>query len=247
MVCMKPLFSLREVKEFEAILCGASGSDYKLNGFKKIIEPAKVKALNYFDPYFTDGSIWKMFEGSDVQDDIVKTRPSGSQQTVEFKLEVRWFDDSRPRNQRIAPLEDYCVIKYRQFERYKKLPNKIIFMERLICNFDKSTTIGRANCDAYEIAARRYNKTKLPEQSWDYLIIYSDDLKEWTEGKDYGLAPNKKNGDWLVVFNRNNVRKRINLTKHLKNAHKRGILLSVYREYVLDEFNGKSMALDYWP
>jgi len=244
---MKPLFSPREVQEFEDILCGASGSDYKLNGFKKIIEPAKVKALNYYDPYFRDGSTWRMFEGSDVLDDIVKTRPSGSQQTVEFKLEVRWFDDSRPRNQRIAPLEDYCVIKYRQFERYRKLPNKIILMERLICNFDKTTTIGRANCDAYEIAARRNRGAKLPEPSWDYLIIYSDDLKKWIEGKDYGLAPNKKNGDWLVVFNRNNVSKRINLTKNLRIAQKRGILLSVYKEYVHDEFSGKSVALDNWP
>ena len=222
--CMKPLFSPREVQEFEDIMCGASGSDYKLNGFKKIIEPAKVKALNYYDPYFKDGSIWRMFEGSDVLDDIVKTRPSGSQQTVEFKLEVRWFDDSRPRNQRIAPLEDYCVIKYRQFERYRKLPNKIILMERLICNFDKATTIGRANCDDITDLA---------------------DLE--ANGKDYGLAPNKKNGDWLVVFNRNNVSKRINLTKNLRIAQKRGILLSVYKEYVHDEFSGKSVALDNWP
>ena len=244
---MKPLFSLSKVKEFEDILCGASGSDYKLNGFKKIIEPAKVKALNYYDPHFQDERTWKMFEGSDVDDDWVMTKASGSQQTIEYKFEVRWFDDYRPRNQRIAPLEDYCVMKYLQFERYKKLPNKIILMERLISNFDKTTVIGRANCDAYEYAARRYGKTKPPEQSWDYLIIYSDDLKEWTEGKDYGLAPNKKNGDWLVVFNRNNVRKRINLTKHLRNAQKRGILLSVYKEYVLDEFNGKSVALDNWP
>ena len=244
---MKPLFSLSQIKEFEDIMCGASGSEFKLSGFKKVVEPAKVKALNHFDPYFQDGTSWGMFDGSDVDDDWVMTKPSGSQRTIEYKAEVRWFDDPRERNQRIAPLEDYCVMKYLQFERYKKLPNKIILMERLICNFDKTTVIGRANCDAYEFAARRYGNTKHPDPSWDYLVIYSDDLKKWTEGKDYGLAPNKKNGDWLVVFNRNNVRRRINLTKHLRNAQKRGILISVYKEYVSDEFNGKSMALDNWP
>jgi len=247
MVFMKPLFSLKETREFEAISCGVSGSDFKLNGSKKIIEPAKVKALNHYDPYFNDGSTWKMFEGSDILDDLVMTRPSGSQQTVEYKLATRWFHDPRRKNQRIAPLEDYCVMKYLQFERYRKLPNKIILMERLICNFDKATTVGRANCDAYEFAAARDSSIQRPEPSWDYLIIYSDDLKEWTEGKDYGLAPNKLNGDWLVVFNRNNVRRRINLTKHLRNAQKRGIILSVYKQYVSDEFHGKSMALDSWP
>jgi hypothetical protein len=247
MVFMKPLFSLKEIKEFENILCGASGSEFKLSGFKKIIEPAKVKALNHFDPYFQDGTTWAMFEGSDVEDDVVMTKPSGSQRTIEYKLEVRWFYDPRQRNQRIAPLEDYCVMKYLQFERYKKLPNKIILMERLICNFDKATTIGRANCDAYEFAARRNSSTKRPEPSWDYLVIYTDDLKQWTEGKDYGLAPNKKNGDWLVVFNRNNVRRRINLTKYLRNAQKKGILISVLHEYVSNEYYVEDMAVDNWP
>ena len=244
---MKPLFSPKQIREFENILCGASGSDFKLNGFKKVIEPAKVKALNHFDPYFQDGTTWAMFEGSDVLDDVVMSKPNGSQRTIEYKLEVRWFDDPRQRNQRIAPLEDYCVMKYLQFERYKKLPNKIILMERLICNFDKATTIGRANCDAYEFAARRNSSIKRPEPSWDYLVIHTDDLKLWTEGKDYGLAPNKKNGDWLVVFNRNNVKRRIDLTKHLKTAEKSGILLGVYYEYGNDEHYDEDLVVVDWP
>ena len=47
---MKKLFAPEKVDGFEKIIISESGSNPKKNGFKDVIEPSKVKALNYADP-----------------------------------------------------------------------------------------------------------------------------------------------------------------------------------------------------
>ena len=230
-LCMaNRLFPRAKVDEFERILTDLpSGHPDKMRLVKEVIEPAKVKQLNFYDPHFNNEvrnvGHWAVNIPDIIRwwsdDDIILTRPSGRQEEVESKTQIITFYDRV--NQKIAGVDDYCCLSKRQIDRYMKQPNKIILMERLISNFDRRTTTGAKNCDAYLNWAK-----KEPVQSWDYLIIHTDDIKQWRRGKDYGIGLVKSNNDQLFVFNRNNVRRRIDLKKHLDFAAKRGIILSVY-------------------
>ena len=101
------------------------------------------------------------------------------------------------------------------------------------------TSTGFKNCNAFLNFARTD-----PVQSWDYLIIHTDDIKQWRKGIDYGVGFIKSNGEYLRVFNRNNVRKRINLKKHLDFAAKRGIIFSVYFKHEASHY--EDLDISYW-
>ena len=150
------LFSRTKVQEFERILTDLpSGHPDKMRLVKEVIEPAKVKQLNFYDPHFNNGERdvgrWDVNTPDVIDwardDDVILTRQSGRQEQVEYKAQLLTFNDSH--NQKIADVFDYCCLSEKQCRRYERLPNKIIFLERLICNFDMRTTTGFKNCDAF--------------------------------------------------------------------------------------------------
>ena len=240
------LFSRAKVEEFERILTDLpSGHPDKMRLVKDVIEPAKVKQLNFYDPYFNNGDRdvgrWDVNTPDVIDwsrdDDVILTRQNGRQEQVEYKAQLLTFNDRH--NEKIADVFDYCCLSEKQCRRYERLPNKVILLERLICNFDMRTSTGFKNCNAFLNFARTD-----PVQSWDYLIIHTDDIKQWRKGIDYGVGFIKSNGEYLRVFNRNNVRKRINLKKHLDFAAKRGIIFSVYFKHEAPHY--EDLDISYW-
>lgn len=237
-------FSHDEVKQFEDIYCSPSGGAAKLNGFSDVIEPAKCRALMHFDYFFPSGDDWKKFrpETPDYarDHDITQTREDTSQTQWEYKLQLKTFHDRL--NHKVADVSDYCVLKMQQFERYKNNDNRMILYERLICNFDQTTRIGTENVSAFVNFAK-----KAPEQTWEYLIFHTDDLRDWKQGRDYKIAyPNKHDKkNWMIIFNKKNCRKRKDLTTHLNDAHNRGLLMGVKYNYV-NGHNSKTLDTGIW-
>ena len=218
---MNKLFAPKDVDEFERIITSESGSNPKKNGFKDVIEPAKVKALNYADPVLKDVGIWKLNQQSKFVDDLVLMICGEEKRSVEYKISIKTFHD--PINYFHVPIEDYIVFSKKQFERYKMEPNKTIFFERLISNFDPSTEVGSHNLKAYRFAG------KSPWAQWDYLFFQTSDFVNWKQDIDYWEVPIK--GDQknvMYVVNKNRAPNRINLVEHLKDADNYGVLLSRY-------------------
>ena len=231
---MKNFFNESEVSEFEFVNIATSHSAAKLTGVKNIIESAKVRQLNHWDPVFEGRGIWS--NSSDLYgDDFVWEKPNGTTIPVEYKLTIRTFHD--PIHFRHLPIQEYCTLSNDQFKRYKQgEDNKHFFIERCVINFDESTKVGRHNCLAYSIAK------KPPEQQWDYLMFQTTDLSNWRPNKDYWLSVTK-DGEELVVFRKDIIEKRRNLVKHINKASERGVLLT--KEY--DETNSsKNMDSVFW-
>ena len=222
---MNKLFSRATVDELERISNLPSGHPDKLRLTKEVIEPAKVKQLNHFDPYFKDVGTWIVnapeFPNWAEDDDFILTMKSNYQQYIEFKRQLWSFSDRF--NKDFADVRDYCCLSDKQCQRYSKLPNKIILYERLISNFDIRTPIGYKNYDAF-VNFSNYP----PTQTWEYLLIHTDEIKKWRKGIDYKLGYIKSNGEWLRIFNKNKVGKKIDLTKQLEFCSRKGIIASVY-------------------
>jgi hypothetical protein len=231
---MSKLFSETEVAGFEFVNISRSHSAEKLRGVKDKIELAKIKQLNHWDPVFEGRGVWLI--GSDIYgDDFVLTLPNGKVIRVEYKLTIRTFHDQV--HFRNIPVGEYCTLSNNQFKRYKNgEDNKHFLMERCIVNFDEETKVGKHNCLAYSFA-----KTP-PEQQWDYLIFRSEDLRNWRPNKDYWLSATNE-GEELVVFRKDIIEKRQNLTKHIREASEKGVLLSNDRDKI---DSSESMDSIFW-
>lgn len=229
---MNKLFTPDAVDEFEKIIISESNTLGKKNGFKDVIEPAKVKALNYADPVFKGQGVWKM-NGGKFGRDYVFTNNRSMEHLVEYKLSIRERHDQV--NCGKVGVEDYMVLSQEQFERYMGEPNKTIFFERLICNFDASTKVGEYNLLAHKLG-RRCNECESKGEArmqWDYLFYETKDFKNWKQRRDFEVATvfrkgKKEPDNKMIVLNKNNAPQRINLDEHLWRAYHLGVLLSRY-------------------
>ena len=180
--------------------------------FKDVVEPAKVAAVQTFDPLLKPFNL--ELNSEDIfGDDLYYVRPDRTKISIEYKLQLKTFHDRVWR----IPASEYCLFKYDQFFRYQENDTPILY-ERLITNFDESSALGRKNLKAFDFSG------EAPKLSWEYLLFWSGDLKEWQEGKDYffSITPS---GEKLIVFSKNKPRRK-NLDKHLKDAYDRSVNLA---------------------
>lgn len=180
--------------------------------FKEVVEPAKVAAVKTFDPILKPFSL--ELNSEDIfGDDLFYVRPGGSKISIEYKLQLKTFHD--PIWQ--IPASDYCLLKFDQFYRYREKGTPILY-ERLITNFEENSSLGRKNLKAFDFSG------EAPALTWDYLLFWSGDLKEWREGRDYffSITPS---GEKLIVFSKNKPRRK-NLDKDLKKAYDSSVSLS---------------------
>ncbi len=179
--------------------------------FKEVVEPAKVAAVKTFDPLLKPFSL--ELNNEDIfGDDLYFVRSDKTKISIEYKLQLKTFHD--PIWQ--IPASEYCLFKFKQFYRYQENGTPILY-ERLITNFEKSSAIGRKNLKAFDFSG------EAPALAWDYILIWSGDLKEWQEGKDYFFSITPA-GEKLIVFSKNKPRRK-NLDKHLKEAYNRSVSL----------------------
>ena len=180
--------------------------------FKEVVEPAKVAAVKTFDPFLKPLSL--ELNSEDIfGDDLYYVRPDKTKVSIEYKLQLKTFHD--PIWQ--IPASDYCLLKHDQFYRYREKDTPILY-ERLITNFDESSALGRKNLKAFDFSG------EAPALTWDYILIWPGDLKEWQERKDYffSITPS---GEKLIVFSKNKARRK-NLDKHLKESYNMGVSLA---------------------
>lgn len=180
--------------------------------FKEVVEPAKVAAVKTFDPYLKPSSL--ELNNEDIfGDDLYYLRPDGTKISIEYKLQLKTFHDPIWH----VPASEYCLFKFDQFYRYKEKGTPILY-ERLITNFEENSAIGRKNLKAFDFSGQS------PALTWDYLLFWSGDLKEWQEGKDYffSITPS---GEKLIVFSKSKARRK-NLDKDLKDAYNNCVSLA---------------------
>ena len=180
--------------------------------FKEVVEPAKVAAVQTFDPILKPFSL--ELNSEDIfGDDLFYVRPGGSKISIEYKLQLKTFHDPIWH----IPASDYCLFKFDQFYRYREKGTPILY-ERLITNFEEGSSLGRKNLKAFDFSG------EVPALSWDYLLIWAGDLKEWQEGRDYffSITPT---GEKLIVFSKSKARRK-NLDKHLKESYNMGVNLA---------------------
>lgn len=180
--------------------------------FKEVVEPAKVAAVQTFDPILKPFSL--ELNNEDIfGDDLYFVRSDKTKISIEYKLQLKTFHD--PIWQ--IPASEYCLLKFEQFYRYREKGTPILY-ERLITNFEESSSLGRKNLKAFDFSG------EVPALAWDYILIWSGDLKEWQEGEDYffSITPS---GEKLIVFSKNKVRRK-NLDKHLKESYNSGVNLA---------------------
>ena len=180
--------------------------------FKEVVEPAKVAAVKTFDPFLKPFSL--ELNSEDIfGDDLYYLRPDGTKISIEYKLQLKTFHDPIWH----IPASEYCLFKFDQFYRYKEKGTLILY-ERLITNFEESSSLGRKNLKAFDFSG------EAPKLSWEYLLFWSGDLKEWQEGKDYFFSITPSGGK-LIVFSKSKARRK-NLDKHLKEAYNRSVNLA---------------------
>ena len=180
--------------------------------FKDVVEPAKVAAVQTFDPILKPLSL--ELNSEDIfGDDLFYVRPGGSKISIEYKLQLKTFHDPIWH----IPASEYCLFKFDQFYRYREKDTPILY-ERLIVNFDENSSLGRKNLKAFDFSG------EAPRLSWEYLLFWAGDLKEWQEGRDYffSITPS---GEKLIVFSKNKARRK-NLDKHLKEAYNKSVNLA---------------------
>ena len=180
--------------------------------FKEVVEPAKVAAVQTFDPLLKPFNL--ELNSEDIfGDDLYFVRSDKTKISIEYKLQLKTFHD--PIWQ--IPASEYCLFKFDQFYRYREKDTPILY-ERLITNFEENSAIGRKNLKAFDFSGQS------PALSWDYILIWSGDLKEWQEGKDYffSITPS---GEKLIVFSKNKPRRK-NLDKDLKEAYNKSVNLA---------------------
>ena len=180
--------------------------------FKDVVEPAKVAAVQTFDPLLKPFSL--ELNSEDIfGDDLYYLRPNGTKISIEYKLQLKTFHD------RVwsIPASEYCLFKFDQFYRYREKGTPILY-ERLITNFEENSSLGRKNLKAFDFSG------EAPRLSWEYLLFWAGDLKEWQEGEDYffSITPS---GEKLIVFSKNKPRRK-NLDKDLKEAYDRSVNLA---------------------
>ena len=180
--------------------------------FKDVVEPAKVEAVKTFDPFLKPFSL--ELNSEDIfGDDLFYVRPAGTKISIEYKLQLKTFHDPIWH----IPASDYCLFKFEQFYRYREKGTPILY-ERLITNFEENSAIGRKNLKAFDFSGQA------PALTWEYLLFWAGDLKEWQEGKDYffSITPS---GEKLIVFSKNKPRRK-NLDKDLKEAYDKSVSLA---------------------
>ena len=180
--------------------------------FKDVVEPAKVAAVQTFDPLLKPFSL--ELNSEDIfGDDLYYLRPDGTKISIEYKLQLKTFHDPVWH----ITASDYCLFKYDQFFRYQENDTPILY-ERLISNFEENSSLGRKNLKAFDFSG------EAPRLSWEYLLFWAGDLKEWQEGEDYffSITPS---GEKLIVFSKNKPRRK-NLDKDLKEAYDRSVNLA---------------------
>ena len=180
--------------------------------FKDVVEPAKVAAVQTFDPLLKPFSL--ELNSEDIfGDDLYYLRPDGTKISIEYKLQLKTFHDPVWH----ITASDYCLFKYDQFFRYQENDTPILY-ERLITNFEENSSLGRKNLKAFDFSG------EAPRLSWEYLLFWAGDLKEWQEGEDYffSITPS---GEKLIVFSKNKPRRK-NLDKDLKEAYDRSVNLA---------------------
>ena len=185
--------------------------------FKEVVEPAKVAAVQTFDPLLKPFSL--ELNNEDIfGDDLYYLRPNGTKISIEYKLQLKTFHDRVWR----IPASDYCLFKFDQFYRYREKGTPILY-ERLITNFEENSVLGRKNLKAFDFSG------EAPALAWDYLLFWAGDLKEWQEGKDYffSITPS---GEKLIVFSKNKPRRK-NLDKDLDMCFEKGVLMSNFVEF----------------
>jgi len=180
--------------------------------FKEVVEPAKIAAVQTFDPLLKPFNLELNTEDI-FGDDLYYLRPDGTKISIEYKLQLKTFHDPIWQIQ----ASDYCLFKFDQFYRYKEKGTPILY-ERLITNFEDSSAIGRKNLKAFDFSG------EAPALAWEYLLFWPGDLKEWQERKDYffSITPS---GEKLIVFSKNKPRRK-NLDKHLKKAYNSSVNLA---------------------
>ena len=180
--------------------------------FKEVVEPAKVAAVQTFDPLLKPFNL--ELNSEDIfGDDLYFVRSDKTKISIEYKLQLKTFHD--PIWQ--IPASEYCLFKFDQFYRYREKDTPILY-ERLITNFEENSVLGRKNLKAFDFSGQS------PALSWDYILIWAGDLKEWREGRDYffSITPS---GEKLIVFSKNKPRRK-NLDKDLKEAYNKSVNLA---------------------
>ena len=206
------MISQRIRDEIENAFSLDSNLKSKKEFFKEVVEPAKVAAVQTFDPVLKPFSL--ELNNEDIfGDDLFYVRPGGTKISIEYKLQLKTFHD--PIWQ--IPASDYCLFKFDQFYRYREKDTPILY-ERLITNFEEGSSLGRKNLKAFDFSG------EVPALTWDYILIWPGDLKEWQERKDYffSITPS---GEKLIVFSKNKARRK-NLDKDLKEAYNNGVNLA---------------------
>jgi hypothetical protein len=197
--------------EIENAFSLASNSKAKKEFFKEVVEPAKVAAVKTFDPLLKPFNL-ELNDEDIFGDDLNFVRGDGSKIAIEYKLHLKTFHD---------PVWDisaseYCLFKYDQFYRYREKDTPILY-ERLITSFDETSSLGRKNLKAFDFSGES------PKLSWEYLLFWPGDLKEWQEGSDYFFSITPA-GEKLIVFSKNKARRK-NLDKDLKKSYNTGVIL----------------------
>ena len=176
-----------------------------------MLEPAKVAAVKTFDPVFKPHNL--ELNNEDIfGNDLYFVRPDGTKISIEYKLQLKSFHD--PVWQ--IPASEYCLFKYDQFFRYQDNDTPILY-ERLITNFEETSSLGQKNLKAFDFSGED------PKLSWNYLLFWPGDLKEWREGRDYFFSMTPQ-GEKLIVFSKDKTRRK-NLDKDLKKSYNTGVNL----------------------
>jgi hypothetical protein len=197
--------------QIESAFSLASNSKSKKEFFKEIVEPAKVAAVKTFDPLLKPFNL-ELNDEDIFGDDLNFVRADGSKIAIEYKLHLKTFHD--PVWQ--IPASEYCLFKFDQFFRYQENDTPILY-ERLITNFNETSSLGRKNLKAFDFSGES------PKLSWEYLLFWPGDLKEWREGRDYFFSMTPQ-GEKLIVFSKDKTRRK-NLDKDLKKAYNTGVIL----------------------
>jgi len=197
--------------EIENAFSLASNSKVKKEFFKEVVEPAKVAAVKTFDPLLKPFNL--ELNNEDIfGDDLNFVRSDGSKIPIEYKLQLKTFHD--PVWQ--IPASEYCLFKYDQFYRYQENDTPILY-ERLVTSFDETSSLGRKNLKAFDFSG------EAPALSWNYLLFWPGDLKEWREGEEYFFSITPQ-GEKLIVFSKDKTRRK-NLDKDLKKVYNIGVNL----------------------
>ena len=107
--------------QIEAAFSLDSNLKSKKEFFKEVVEPAKVAAVQTFDPILKPFSL--ELNSEDIfGDDLFYVRPGGTKISIEYKLQLKTFHD--PIWQ--IPASEYCLFKFDQFYRYKEKGTPIL-------------------------------------------------------------------------------------------------------------------------